>query len=201
MEQETKRKAIHISMGFLSLLIGIFPRWMTILCVLVALFFVGVIARPSVWKTGFEAMASRSEDQDSGKLRGPLLYVFMVLLSVIFLDLRVAAAVFVVGMRFGAHRFEQLNGKSLEGFITFLIFSFVCSIFIVSWVSMNPAFNTWIPILEIRSVEQLPLNQITLSCFVTSAVCAVVELMTGEFINDNISVPVVAGTMLTLLLK
>ncbi|MFW9778298.1 MAG: diacylglycerol/polyprenol kinase family protein [Candidatus Heimdallarchaeota archaeon] len=212
MEQETKRKIIHISMGFLSLLLGIFPRWMSVLCVLVALFFVGIIARPSVWKMGFDVMASRVEDRDSGTLHGPILYVLMVLLSVIFLDLRVAAAVFVimafgdglanvVGTRYGVHRFEQLNGKSFEGFITFLGSAFVCSVFIVSWVSMNPAVNPWIPLFEIRSVEQLSLDQIGITCFQTSLVCAIIELTTGNFVNDNISVPIIAGALLTILLK
>lgn len=208
MEQETKRKVIHISMGFLSLLL-VFPRWVAILFVLGALFFVLVIARPSVWNTGFEMMASRLEDQNAGRLHGPLLYVIMVLLSVIFLDLRVAAVVFcqmafgdglanVIGTKYGVHRFKRLNGKSVGGTITFLISAFISSVIIFSWVSSNPAVQPWIPILSIRSVG---LSQISISCFLTSVICAAFELTTGEIVNDNISVPVAAGAVLTLLLK
>ncbi|MHA1207428.1 MAG: hypothetical protein ACTSSO_07665, partial [Candidatus Hodarchaeales archaeon] len=68
MDQETKRKSVHISMGFLTILIAIFPRWLIILCVLIALFFILVIARPTVWKKSFDAMASREEDVSSGYL-------------------------------------------------------------------------------------------------------------------------------------
>ena len=117
-------------MGSLTLLLGFLPRWLAIIAVLIALFFILVVARPSVWKTGFESMASREIDRQTGLLQGPTLYIIMVLILVVFFDLRIAGAVFaimafgdgfanVIGTRFGHHRFERFQNKSLEGFIAF----------------------------------------------------------------------------------
>ncbi len=210
MERETKRKIIHISMGFLSLLLIIFPRWLAIIFVLIALFFVLVIARPSVWKRGFDAMASREEDQDSGLLHGPMLYVFMMLLAVIFLDLRVAATVFVImafgdglanviGSRYG-HGIERFQNKSIEGFLTFVFFAFLSGTIIFFLVSLNQFQNIkpWLEFLTIP--EKIDQNYAVFCCFFVSIIAALTELLTGHFINDNISVPVISGTLLTILL-
>jgi dolichol kinase len=210
MERETKRKVIHISMGFLTLLLSIFPRWLAIIFVLVALFFVLVIARPSVWKRGFDAMASREEDQDSGLLHGPVLYVFMVLLLVIFLDLRIAATVFaimafgdglanVIGSRYG-HSIEKLQNKSIEGFFAFLFFAFISGTIVFFLVSFNQFQNIkpWLEFLTIP--EKINEIYVVFCCFLVSVIGALTELLTSRLINDNISVPVICGALLTVLL-
>ncbi len=212
MEKETKRKVIHISMGFLTILLGFFPRWLAIIAVLVALFFVLVIARPSVWKLGFESMASRDEDQTSGFLYGPTLYVIMVLILVIFFDLRVAGAIFaimafgdgfanVIGTRFGLHRYERFQNKSIEGFLAFIIFSFITSVPVFFWISLNPNPDTiaWIPFLLIKEV--LYPTQIIFMCLFISIVAAIIEFTTSKYLNDNVSVPMIGGILLTFFLK
>ena len=212
MDQETKRKSVHISMGFLNLLIAIFPRWLLIICVLIALFFILVVARPKVWKGSFNAMASREEDVSSGYLHGPLLYVLMVLISVIFLDLRVASGVFcimafgdgfanVIGTRFGKHKFEQYNNKSFEGFLAFVVFAFISSTFAFLLVSINPEINPWISILSIKDPQDIILGYVVLVNLIVSVIAATIELTTSQKLNDNISVPIVSGILLTLLLK
>ena len=212
MDQETKRKSVHISMGFLTILIAMFPRWLIILCVLIALFFILVIARPAVWKKSFDAMASREEDVSSGYLHGPLLYILMVLFSVILLDLRVAAGVFcimafgdgfanVIGTRIGKHKFEQFDQKSLEGFLAFIFFAFISSTLAFFLVSSNPDINPWISILSIKNPQEIILGYVLLVNLIVSVIAATIELTTSEKINDNISVPIVAGVLLTLLLK
>ncbi len=212
MDQETKRKSVHISMGFLTILIAIFPRWLIILCVLIALFFILVIARPTVWKKGFDAMASREEDVSSGFLHGPLLYILMTLFSMILFDLRVAAGVFcimafgdgfanVIGTRIGKHKFEQFNHKSLEGSLAFIFFAFVSSTLAFFLVSNNSDINTWISFLEIKNPQDIITGYVVLVNLIVSVIVATIELTTSEKINDNISVPIVAGILLTLFLK
>ena len=212
MDQETKRKSVHISMGFLTLLIALLPRWLIILVVLAALFFVLVIARPNAWKGSFEAMASRKEDVSSGFLHGPLLYVLMVLLSVIFFDLRIAAAVFcimafgdgfanVIGTRIGKHRFERFSNKSLEGFLAFILFAFVTSSLAFLIVSINPEVVPWIDLLSIKDPQDIVISYLLFINFIVSIISALIELMTSEKLNDNISVPIISGLLLTLLLK
>lgn len=212
MDQETKRKSVHISMGFLTILIAIFPRWLIILCVLIALFFILVIARPTVWKRSFDAMASREEDVSSGYLHGPLLYILMVLISVILLDLRVAAGVFcimafgdgfanVIGTRLGKHKIEQFNNKSLEGFLAFIVFAFVSSVIGFLLVSSNPDVDPWIAFLAIKNPQDIIIGYVLLVNLIVSVISATIELTTSEKINDNISVPIIAGILLTLFLK
>jgi dolichol kinase len=212
MEKETKRKIIHITMGFLTILLGFFPRLLAILAVLIALFFVLVIARPNVWQKGFESMASREEDQKSGFLHGPALYVFMVLLLVIFFDLRIAAAVFaimafgdglanVIGTKFGRHRFEAFQNKSIEGTAAFICFAFLTSTLAFFWASINPDFSPWLSVLMIQNPEILDSAYIIICCFVVSVIAAFIEFLTGHIINDNISVPISASFILTILFK
>ncbi len=197
-------------MGLLTLLLVIFPRWLAIIFVIGALFFVLIIARPTVWKKGFEAMASREEDQNSGLLQGPTLYVFMVLLLVIFLDLRIAGAVFaimafgdgfanVIGSRYG-HPIKKLRGKSIVGFFAFLLFAFLLSMIVFFLISLNQFQNItpWLDFLKIP--EELNQSYIIFCCFIISLIAASLELLTGHIINDNISVPVVSGSLLTILL-
>ena len=162
MDRELKRKTIHISMGFLTILLALFPRFLSIICVLIALFFIIIIARPSMWKRSFDAMASREEDIKTGLLYGPLLYILMVLLATIIYDLRVAAAVFtvmafgdgfanVIGSKFGRHKFARFDNKSLEGFLAFVFFAFASSFLGFLIVSFNADVTTWINFLNIKS--------------------------------------------------
>jgi dolichol kinase len=197
-------------MGFLTLLLAVFPRWLAIIFVLAALFFVLIIARPSVWKNGFEAMASRVEDQKSGLLQGPFLYVVMVLFLVIFLDLRIAGAVFaimafgdgfanVIGSRYG-HPIKKLRNKSIVGFFVFLLFAFLSSVIVFFMISLNLFQNItpWLDFLKIP--EEINQFYVIFCCFLISLIAASLELLTGHIINDNITVPVVSGSLLTILL-
>jgi dolichol kinase len=212
MDRELKRKTIHISMGFLIILLALFPRWLSITCVLIALFFILVIARPSMWKRSFDAMASREEDVQSGLLYGPLLYILMVLLATIIYDLRVAAAVFtvmafgdgfanVVGSKFGRHRYERFDNKSLEGFLAFIFFAFISSFTGFLIVSINTDVSTWINFLNIKSPEEIIIPYLAVILLINSVVTAIIEITVSKKINDNIAVPIVTGILLTILLK
>jgi phytol kinase len=208
MDQESKRKIVHISMGFWTIALIFFPRWLAILVILAALFFVLVLARPSVWKGAFNTMASRENEMKAGLLKGPALYVLMVFISVIFLDLRVAATVFammafgdgfanVIGTRFGRHRYPKFNNRSLEGFSAFIAFAFVSGVIVFFLVSMNPYPYPWLTIFSIK--ESFVEIQVVLVIFGVSIIAALTEMVSSGIFNDNISVPVVTGLLLTFL--
>ena len=212
MDQEIKRKTIHIGFGLLTPLIAVFPRIILILITLFALFFIIVVARPTVWKRGFEAMASRERDVKTGYLYGPLLYIFMVMVSVTFLDLRIAASVFcimafgdgfanVIGSRFGTHRYKRFQNKSAEGFLAFLIAAFITSSILFFLVSGNPEITPLLDFFIIK--EPLAINEyyfLIVNLFVCF-IAALLELITGDKINDNLTVPIISGLLLTSLLK
>jgi dolichol kinase len=212
MDREMKRKTIHISMGFLSFLLAIFPRWLSILCILIALFFILVIARPTGWQRSFQAMASRQRDIESGYLHGPLLYILMVLLAVVLYDLRIAATVFcimafgdgfanVIGSKFGKHRYHSFQDKSLEGFIAFITFAFIFGTVSFFLVSINPEITSWFAVLEIKTPSEIGLFNVIGAILIVSVISALIELLTSKKINDNISVPLISGILLTVLLK
>ncbi len=212
MDQETKRKTIHIGFGFLTPLIAILPRMLLILITIVALFFIIVIARPSMWKKGFEAMASRERDIRTGYLYGPLLYILMVLILVTFLDLRIAASVFcmmafgdgfanVVGTRFGNHRYQRFQNKSAEGFLAFFLAAFISSTFIFFLVSINPEFAPILDLFSIRDPQTIIVSYFLLVNMFVSLLSAIIELTTGDKLNDNLTVPIISGLLLTFLLK
>lgn len=212
MDQETKRKTIHIGFGFLTPLIAILPRMLLILITSAALFFIIVIARPSMWKKGFEAMASRERDIRTGYLYGPLLYILMVLILVTFLDLRIAASVFcimafgdgfanVIGTRFGKHRYQRFQNKSAEGFLAFFLAAFISSTFIFFLVSINPEFTPILDLFSIRDPQSIIVSYFLLVNMFVSLLSAIIELTTGDKLNDNLTVPIISGLLLTFLLK
>ncbi|PWI48400.1 hypothetical protein CEE45_06620 [Candidatus Heimdallarchaeota archaeon B3_Heim] len=212
MDQETKRKTIHIGFGFLTPLIAILPRMLLVLITTVALFFIIVIARPTMWKKGFEAMASRERDIRTGYLYGPLLYILMVLISVTFLDLRIAASVFcimafgdgfanVIGTRFGKHRYQRFQNKSVEGFLAFFLAAFISSTFIFFLVSINPEFAPIFDLFSIRDPQTIIVYYFLLVNILVSLLSAIIELTTGDKLNDNLTVPIISGLLLTFLLK
>ncbi len=212
LDQETKRKTIHIGFGFLTPLIAVLPRLILILITLIALFFIIVIARPTRWKKGFEAMASRERDVKTGYLYGPLLYILMVMISVTFLDLRIAASVFcimafgdgfanVIGSRFGRHRYERFQNKSLEGFTAFLIAAFISSSFLFVLVGVNPEFSPFLEIFSIKDPQKLNGYYFLLINLLICLISAIIELTTGDKLNDNLTVPIISGILFTVLLK
>ena len=136
----------------------------------------------------------------------------MVLFSVILLDLRVAAGVFcimafgdgfanVIGTRIGKHKFQQFNHKSLEGFLAFIFFAFISSTLAFFLVSINSDIYPWISFLSIKNPQEIVLGYVLLVNLIVSIITATIELTTSNRINDNISVPIIAGILLTLLLK
>lgn len=215
MDNESKRKLIHISMGFLTVLLALVGREIGILIVCIALIFILIIARPDVWGKAFESMASREDERKAKFLKGPTLYIIMVLILVIVFDLRIAGAMFamlafgdgfanVIGSRYGRIRLESFQNKSLEGFLAFLVFAFIggllCFLMIMTLApySLNPNFSAPFTMLLIVNDVELPL--LVLVTFFAAFVSACLELFTTKYVNDNISVPLVGALIYTILL-
>lgn len=217
MEDEFKRKGIHIFNGFWVILLPFFDRFIAVGLVLLAFGFVFLLARPNskihpVFSKAFESMA-RPEDRQKGFLVGPTIYVVMVLILVLFFDFRVAGAIFailafgdgfatVIGIKFGSHKLY--HNKSLEGTIAFFAFSLVSGVTI--FVLINQ-FNTpgagliLVPFLILPAIASINVEEIFTIFTILSLILALVELYLGDFINDNYLIPIVGSTILFMLLQ
>ncbi len=209
-KSEMKRKAVHISNGFWAFSLAFLPRIVAILVVFVALFLTTCVFRPNVYNRAFEAMA-RPYDYELGILVGPSLYVIVVLIVIFFFDFRIAAFSFamlafgdgfatIIGMKYGRHKTRF--GKSWEGFLAFTIVGFIFASIAFLFVDYyrNEGKADWAPISEII-ITDLPDLQVLLSFFIIiTFITGFVELFLGNFIDDNILVPLTTSIGLTLFL-
>ena len=149
---EASRKLIHIINGFWAFFIPFIPRILALLIIFIAFIFVFILARPdtrfgSLFKKSFQLMA-RKEDWKRGYLHGPSIYVIMVAFCILFVDYRIAGAIFailafgdgfatLVGLKYG--KYMIYNYKTLEGMVAFVIFSLPTSL--IAYFLTNQ-FNT-----------------------------------------------------------
>ena len=211
MDNEYKRKGIHILNGLWAFALPVFPRLFAIIIVTLALIFVFILARPqskfgSIFSHSFENMA-REYEREKGYLYGPTIYVSMILLLVLFADFRIAGAVFAIlafgdgtatvfGKKFGYHKFR--NNKSLEGSMAFLIFSLFSSFIVFSLINK---FNTpsaglaLIPSLMLPKTIAINLFWLFLIFTFICLLSALIELYISEYLNDNLVIPI-CGTFL-----
>lgn len=217
MDNEIKRKLVHIGNGFWAFLLPFIDRWIVIIVVLLAFIFVFVLSRPyspfgSIFQKSFNAMA-RTDDIERGFLLGPSEYVFMVLFLVIFIDFRIAGAIFailafgdgfatVIGRKYGKN--ILVNSKTLEGTITFFIMSsiFGTLIFIAIDIFNSPAAGLMHPLLVTMSSDLITKKGLLLIIgvfLIVSLILSFVELYFSKFLNDNILIPLI-GTFLLLFL-
>lgn len=213
-----KRKVVHIGNGLWTLIIGILPRIIalaiTISAFIIGFFFFRPNSRISIGREAFNAMA-REIDHKKGFLYGPTIYIIMVNILIAFIDYRIAAVSFavlafgdgfaaVVGIKLGRHRIR--NGKSLEGTFAFIVSSFIFGSFIfllvdfLMWPDASAGLSL-IPFLIIETTYKTELTLyfpliLALMLFV-SIITALLELLAPqEFIDDNISIPIVTATIL-----
>lgn len=214
MDNETKRKIIHIGNGFWVFLLPFIDRLLAIAVILIAFIYVFILARPETpgkfFQQSFSAMA-RADDIERGFLKGPSIYVFSVLLLVIFVDFRIAGAVFgflafgdgfatLVGRKYG--KIKLSGSKTLEGFIAFIISGFIISLTIFILIDI---FNTPIAGLDHKLLLLLPANvtyekmliEIIIVFLVLAIILGLVELYLANFVDDNILIPLI-GTFFLL---
>ncbi len=203
---ELKRKIVHLGNGAWIFVLAFIPRWLAILAVLVALIAV-LSMNPRMWKAAFESMA-REIDHRYGILIGPLIYVIVVLILVLFFDLRVAGAAFAM-MAFGdgmAGLVGSLKGrhvlfrkKTVEGSLAFLIGGFIMStlsLFIIDRFNPNPTPLLFRELFFITLPSSL-LDTLLFMLGIT-LISSVLELLVGELVDDNAGVPLFVAVMLTI---
>ncbi len=216
MDNESKRKSIHIFNGLWAFILPFLPRIYAIIIVFLALIFVFILARPyspfgSLFQRAFKMMA-RKVDWDKGYLVGPSIYVMMILVLVIFVDYRIAGALFAIlafgdgfatifGRKFGKH--QLYNSKSLEGSMAFFGFSLISSYLVFLLIN---TFNKPDAGLTIISNLILPkdLNFNLLTLFVIfiiiTFILTLVELFISDYFDDNLVIPIFGCIMLYIFL-
>ena len=214
-DNEYKRKSIHIVNGMWAFVLPFFPRIISIVIVAIALFFVFIMARPdsffgSFFSHSFENMARKS-DWDHGFLIGPTIYVVMIFLLVLFIDYRIAGSIFailafgdgfatVIGKKYGKHKFY--NKKSLEGSIAFFAFSFISSITVFLLINQ---FNTpsaglsFIPILILPKVLSVNIFNTLAGFIIIIFLLTLTELFAGDYIDDNLILPILGCILFYLI--
>ncbi len=194
---EVTRKTVHIGNGFWSFALAIFPRELAILVTIIALVVV-LSMNPRIWNSAFEKMARENEKQ-MGFLLGPFIYVVMVMLLVITVDLRVAAAAFailafgdgfatLVGIRYGKHKIG--NNKTVEGSLAFFIIGtlfVLLSFWIVHLIQPNPQPFSVFGFLSLPTNLNIALS--TLILVFGSFLTTLVEIYGSKKIDDNILIP------------
>ena len=164
MDSEMKRKVIHIGNGFWAFSLAFLSRPIALIVIIVALFLVLVIFRPTVWNRVFEAMA-RPRDYELGVLIGPSLYIVVVFVVVLLFDFRFAA--FVV---FG----------SIFTSLAFLV---------VDIFNDGKAGWALIPDLILDDIPDYPVVLILILGI--SVIAGLAELYFGQYLDDNILVPLI----------
>lgn len=201
------RKIIHISNGFWALLLAFIPRIFALFIILIAFIYVFILSRPkskfgNIFRFSFTLMA-RKEDWDKGYLIGPSIYVGMILFCVLFIDYRIAGSIFailafgdgfatIIGKKYGKRIIY--HSKTLEGSISFFVTAFPTSILIFylinTYNSPNGYFSFALTVLLPENIVNIPLIIIILIFFITSIILTLVELFLGDFLNDNLLIPI-----------
>ena len=214
MHNETKRKIIHIGNGFWIFLFPFIDRLFAVSVFLVAFIYVFLLARPETpgkfFQQSFNAMA-RADDIERGYLKGPSIYVLSVGLLLIFVDFRIAGAIFaflafgdglatLIGRRYGKIRLS--GSKTLEGLIAFIVLGFLFSstIFILIDVFNSPIAGFYHPFLLLLPADvsyETMLNEILIVFLVSAIILGLVELYLAKFVDDNILIPLL-GTIFLL---
>lgn len=150
---------------------------------------IGDIARLRRWRAwnASEALAGKMvrKHEEAGDFTGAFyqLWMFVLVIALFSKEVAALAASFIifgdtfaalVGRRWGRHRFR---GKSLEGSLAFLASALV----VVFVAEVTLVFPFWIGI--------------------TGAVVATLVEAIPDFIDDNLSVPLTSGLVMTILLK
>ena len=154
---------------------------------------------------------ARKDDWERGYLYGPSIYVIMILLCLLFLDYRIAGAIFailafgdgfatLIGRKYGQHRI--FNKKSWEGALAFFIFAMPTSLFIFLLINqlntstggLTLSFTFLLPL----TISLLPIEVIIGIFIVVNSVVTVLELIISDELNDNFLIPISAAIMFYL---
>jgi len=192
MFSETARQLVHISMGAFALLLRVLTWRQAALCALAALLFNAIVLPRAGGRT-----IIRPADAARGYPIGILIYPIAVLMLILAfparLDIAAGAwgilafgdgAATLAGRRWGRHRLGWNPDKSVEGLLAFISAGSAAAILLAWWTA--PAI-TPVPALAFILIAP-PLAAVAAGLVETVPVA----------LDDNISVPAVAGAVLWL---
>lgn len=187
---ETRRKIVHIAMGAFALLLRDLTWWQAASCAVGALLFNAFILPRIGGRSLF-----RPADTARGVPLGMLFYPLSILLLILAFPARpdIAASAWailacgdgsasLVGLRFGAHPVPWNRDKTLEGSVAFAVFGSLAGVALAWWTA--PA------------VQPVPSPWFTFGAPVLAATIAALVETIPVRLDDNISTPAAAATML-----
>jgi uncharacterized protein (TIGR00297 family) len=191
---EAARKAIHIGIGLLALLLPWLTRWQAA-AICAAAFLVNWQVLPRVTRHLLEREDERRQGFSEGILEYPLAVGVLVLLFGSRMEVVAAAwAILAFGDGFATIAGRTLGGprlpwnpdKTFTGLLAFVLVGGAAATAMATWVATWVATGT-----HPTYVTPLMMG----ACYATALLAAVVEsLPTG--VNDNISVPLMSGAFL-----
>ena len=187
MDNELKRKAVHISMVVFALCIGRLPPLIITICCLVA-FLNNLLILPRLTGRALE----RADDRDRGYSIGMLLYPAVLLfLSLLFFEAQVYLAVAWGVMAFG-DGFAGLCGRQLGGPTIPWNPDKRWSGTIGFFLAATPLTLGLIYLLPEQSRLDIPLTTWIIALSLACLVAALIESVPGT-IDDNLVVPITAA--------
>jgi uncharacterized protein (TIGR00297 family) len=190
---EIKRKALHISMGGFALLLRVLTWQQAALCAIGALLF-NLFVLPRISGLAINRPADRSRGYPIGIIVYPLSVLLLILACPSRLDIVAAAwgmlavgdgAATIVGSAWGRHPVPWQPQKSLEGLAAFVVFGGAAGVALAWWTA--PAVQPPPPLMFILVAPLL------------AAVAAGLAETVPITLDDNLTVPAVAGATLWLL--
>jgi uncharacterized protein (TIGR00297 family) len=187
---ETRRQIIHVAMVAFALLLRVLTWWQAALCAVAALAF-NALVLPRLAGTSL----SRPVDKARGYVLGILLYPLAVLVLILAFPARpdIAAAAWgilacgdgaatLIGRAWGRHALPWHPGKSVEGTAAFVMAAAPAGVLLAWWTA--PA------------VTPPPTLWFVVGAPVVAALCAALAETLPIELDDNITVPAVAASVL-----
>lgn len=193
MFSETRRQILHVSMSGFALLLPWLTWWQAASCALAALMF-NVFVLPRAAGNTLCRPADRSRGYPVGILLYPLSVLLLILAFPARLDIAAAAwgimawgdgVATLAGRRFGRRPLPWNREKTVEGTVAFFLAASVAGVFLSWWTS--------------SAVSPAPLMAFTLAAPLIAAGAAALAETVPVRLDDNITVPAVAGGVLWVL--
>lgn len=193
---EVARKSLHVGAGLLALALPWLTRWQAIGICAVA-FFMNAVILPRITRHIME----REEDRKKGYAAGIIYYPIAVGLLLLFFGSRMDAVAGAWGILAFGDGFATIagrlagggspswnRGKTWSGIVAFFLAGTAAAAALALWVARHDAH------------PDPSMSLLILACAVAALVCALVESYPTGF-NDNITVPLVAGGILSGLFR
>lgn len=190
MSTETARQLVHASMGAFALLLRVLTWWQAALCAAAAVLF-NVFVLPRIGGRALDRPADTARGFPLGIVLYPVAVLALILAFPSRPDMAAAAwgilafgdgAATLAGRRWGRHRLGWNPDKSLEGLLAFVAAGGAAGVFLSWWT--------------VPAVHPAPAIGFTLAAATLAALAAGLAETIPIQLDDNVTVPAVAGTVL-----